>query len=258
MSLHSFEVEHARKYGLAEAVLIKNFKFWIEHNIDQKYNFKDGRTWTYISLRELAKNFDYLSEKQVRTAIDHLVNEGVILKGNYNKLAIDKTLWYAFVNESEFVKPYDLMGTPFAQMGKPDAQEGEAIPDTINIYSNTNNKKENIKRKKVDFEPPTLDEVKRYFIENGYSPIKGEQAFNYYSSSNWMDKNNKPVLNWKLKMQIWFKPEDKIDVSKMAFEVENPEQYEGYNKWLHVDAKYTKSLDDQNIWRYKAKPIGFK
>jgi DNA-binding MarR family transcriptional regulator len=126
------------------------------------------------------------------------------------------------------------------------------------IEDSNNIKKENIKRKKVDFEPPTLDEVKRYFIENGYSPIKGEQAFNYYSSSNWMDKNNKPVLNWKLKMQIWFKPEDKIDVSKMAFEVENPEQYEGYNKWLHVDAKYTKSLDDQNIWRYKAKPIGFK
>jgi DNA-binding MarR family transcriptional regulator len=126
------------------------------------------------------------------------------------------------------------------------------------IEASNNIKKENIKRKKVDFEPPTLDEVKRYFIENGYSPIKGEQAFNYYSSSNWMDKNNKPVLNWKLKMQIWFKPEDKIDVSKMAFEVENPEQYEGYNKWLHVDAKYTKSLDDQNIWRYKAKPIGFK
>lgn len=138
---------------------------------------------------------------------------------------------------------------------------GQSRPIQIHSITNTHIdkiKKENIKRKKVDFEPPTLDEVKRYFIENGYSPIKGEQAFNYYSSSNWMDKNNKPVLNWKLKMQIWFKPEDKIDVSKMAFEVENPEQYEGYNKWLHVDAKYTKSLDDQNIWRYKAKPIGFK
>jgi len=126
------------------------------------------------------------------------------------------------------------------------------------IEDSNNIKKENIKRKKVDFEPPTLDEVKRYFIENGYSPIKGEQAFNYYSSSNWVDKNNKQVLNWKLKMQMWFKPEDKIDVSKMAFEVENPESYEGYNKWLHVDPKYTKSLDEKNIWRYKAKPIGFK
>jgi len=126
------------------------------------------------------------------------------------------------------------------------------------IEDSNNIKKENIKRKKVDFEPPTLDEVKRYFIENGYSPIKGEQAFNYYSSSNWVDKNNKQVLNWKLKMQMWFKPEDKIDVSKMAFEIENPESYEGYNKWLHVDPKYTKSLDEKNIWRYKAKPIGFK
>lgn len=131
-----------------------------------------------------------------------------------------------------------------------------SIEDELEVSKNI--KKENIKRKKVDFEPPTLDEVKRYFIENGYSPIKGEQAYNYYSSSNWIDKNNRQVLNWKLKMQMWFKPEDKIDVSKMAFEVENPEQYDGYNKWLHADPKYTKSLDDDKIWRYKTKPIGFK
>jgi hypothetical protein len=138
MSLHSFEVEHAKRYGLAEAVLIKNFKFWIEHNIDQKYNFKDGRTWTYISLKELAKNFDYLSEKQVRTAIDHLIKDEVLLKGNYNKLSIDKTLWYAFVNENEFVKAYDQKEKPSAQMGKPSDQEGKAIPNTLNTYTNTN------------------------------------------------------------------------------------------------------------------------
>jgi hypothetical protein len=152
------------------------------------------------------------------------------------------------------VRHQDLPTSGFADIGK---------SQPIQIHSITNThidkiKKENIKRKKVDFEPPTIDEVKRYFIENGYSPIKGEQAYNYYSSSNWIDKNNKPVLNWKLKMQLWFKPEDKIDVSKMAFEVENPEQYEGYNQWLHVDTKYTKSLDENKIWRYKAKPIGFK
>ena len=259
MSLHSFEVEHARKYGLAEAVLIKNFKFWIEHNIDQKYNFKDGRTWTYISLRELAKNFDYLSEKQVRTAIEHLVNDGVILKGNYNKLAIDKTLWYSFAQESEFVKPYDQMETPFAQSGRPNAQEVKAIPDTLNIYSNTDTKKENIKRKKAanEFVAPTLQEVKQYFIEKGYSPSKGEQAFNYYDSNEWKDKNNKQVMNWKMKMQLWFKPEDKIDVSKLKFEIDNPEQYEGFNKYRHYNDDVLKELVD-GIWHYQTRPIGFK
>jgi hypothetical protein len=218
MSLHSFEVEHAKQYGLAEAVLIKNFKFWIEHNIDQKYNFKDGRTWTYISLKELAKNFDYLSEKQVRTAIDHLIKDEVLLKGNYNKLSIDKTLWYAFVNENAFVKPYDQKEKPSAQMGKPSDQEVKAIPDTLNIYSNTNTNTNNItaKKSKNSFVPPTLEEVKVFFRENGYTEEVAIRAFKHYEDNDWKDSYNNKVLNWKSKMRNnWFKDQYKIQESKI-------------------------------------------
>jgi hypothetical protein len=217
MSLHSFEVEHAKRYGLAEAVLIKNFKFWIEHNIDQKYNFKDGRTWTYISLKELAKNFDYLSEKQVRTAIDHLIKDKVLLKGNYNKLAIDKTLWYAFVEENKFVKPYDRMETPFAQSGRPLDQEVKAIPDTLNIYSNTNtNNNISAKPKKKIFVPPTLEEVKVFFRDNGYAEEIAIKAFKHYEENDWKDSYDNKVLNWKSKMRNnWFKDQYKIQESKI-------------------------------------------
>jgi hypothetical protein len=122
-----------------------------------------------------------------------------------------------------------------------------------------NIKKENIKRKKAanEFIAPTLGEVKQYFIEMGYSPSKGEQAFNYYDSNDWKDKNNKQVMNWKMKMQIWFKPEDKIDVSKLKFEVESPEQYEGFNKYRHYNEDVLKELVD-GIWHYQTRPIGFK
>lgn len=210
MSLHSFEVEHAKRYGLAEAVLIKNFKFWIEHNIDQKYNFKDGRTWTYISLKELAKNFDYLSEKQVRTAIDHLIKDEVLVKGNYNKLSIDKTLWYAFVNENDFVKPYAQNEKPSAQMGKPSDQEVKAIPNTLNIYSNTDTTNTMAKKSKSISMPPSLEEVKLYFREKGYREDVAIKAFEYYSSNDWKDKNNSPVKNWRLKMHVWFKDSARI------------------------------------------------
>ena len=216
MSLHSFEVEHAKQYGLAEAVLIKNFKFWIEHNIDQKYNFKDGRTWTYISLKELAKNFDYLSEKQVRTAIDHLIKDEVLLKGNYNKLSIDKTLWYAFVNENAFVKPYDQKEKPSAQMGKPSDQEVKAIPNTLNIYTNTNTNIDTLAKKpKNSFVPPTLEEVKVFFRDKGYREDAAIKAFNYYTDGNWHDKSGSPVRNWRLKMHVWFKDGYKIQEEKI-------------------------------------------
>ena len=216
MSLHSFEVEHAKRYGLAEAVLIKNFKFWIEHNIDQKYNFKDGRTWTYISLKELAKNFGYLSEKQVRTAIDHLIKDEVLLKGNYNKLSIDKTLWYAFVNEKDFVKVYDQKEKPSAQMGKPSDQEVKAIPNTLNIYTNTNTNIDTLAKKpKNSFVPPTLEEVKVFFRDKGFREDAAIKAFNYYTDGNWHDKSGSPVRNWRLKMHVWFKDAYKIQEEKI-------------------------------------------
>jgi DNA-binding Lrp family transcriptional regulator len=132
-----------------------------------------------------------------------------------------------------------------------------SVEDELEVSKNI--KKENIKRKSSanEFVPPTVDEVKQYFLEKGYSPSKGEQAFNYYNSNDWKDKNNKQVMNWKMKMQLWFKPEDKIDVSKLKFEVENPEQYEGFNKYRHYNEDVLKQLVD-GIWHYQTRPIGFK
>lgn len=57
---------------------------------------------------------------------------------------------------------------------------------------------------------PTLEEVKSYFTENGYTDQIALRAFEYYSSTGWKDKNGKPVQNWKSKMvNVWFKDEHK-------------------------------------------------
>jgi hypothetical protein len=153
-------------------------------------------------------------------------------------------------NDTPLVPNFDT--TPVPKNG--------TLKNTIYLEQPKENiKKENIKRKKAanEFVPPTLQEVKQYFLEKGYSPSKGEQAFNYYDSNEWKDKNNKQVMNWKMKMQIWFKPEDKIDVSKLKFEVDNPEQYEGFNKYRHYNDDVLKHLVD-GIWHYQTRPIGFK
>lgn len=216
MIMHSFNTEYAKRFGVVEAILIHNFQFWIDHNIDQKYNFYDNRIWTYITLKELAKNFEYLSEKQVRSAIERLVSANVLMKGNYNKLSFDKTIWYAFVNENEFVKPYDSRVFTSAPRGNRVAPEVKAIPDTLNIYSNTNTNTTNImaKKSKSISMPPNLEEVKLYFREKGYREDVAIKAFEYYSSNDWRDKNNSPVKNWRLKMHVWFKESARIQEEK--------------------------------------------
>ncbi|WP_186083700.1 hypothetical protein [Burkholderia gladioli] len=102
-----FDTEHARVYGLQEAVLIYNLQFWIERNRANGENFREERTWTYNSVRAFNELFPYLSPKQIRRALDSLVEKGVILTGNYNESTRDRTLWYAFADEEAFLGQVD-------------------------------------------------------------------------------------------------------------------------------------------------------
>ena len=99
---HAFNQIHAATYGVNEAILIAHFQYWINKNKRVGYNFKEGRTWTYQTRKEIAANFMYFSSDQVRRVTDSLVEQGVLIKGDFNKSSIDKTIWYAFENEKMF------------------------------------------------------------------------------------------------------------------------------------------------------------
>lgn len=79
--------------------------------------------------------------------------------------------------------------------------------------TNINNKdlpKKEINKKDI-YIPPTLEEVKSYFKEKGYKEDIAIRAFEYYNTSDWLDKNNNKVKNWKQKMiGVWFKEENKL------------------------------------------------
>jgi len=59
---YSFKIEHAIKYGLDEAVILKNLAFWIEKNEANNKNFYEGKYWTYNSLEAFKKLFPFWSE----------------------------------------------------------------------------------------------------------------------------------------------------------------------------------------------------
>ena len=96
---HSFNIEHAAKYGIHEAVLISNITFWIEKNKANSRHFHDGRYWTYNSAKAFAELFPYMTVNQIRRALERLVELGILLKGNYNSSAYDRTTWYAFSDQ---------------------------------------------------------------------------------------------------------------------------------------------------------------
>ena len=105
---HSFNVEIATEYGIVEAILLEHLNFWITKNRANEVNFYDGRYWTYSSTKALAQLLPYVSPKTISRALHHLEDEGLVLFGNYNKSAYDRTMWYALTEEGEAVLSGDL------------------------------------------------------------------------------------------------------------------------------------------------------
>ena len=78
----------------------------------------------------------------------------------------------------------------------------------LNLLENENEDVNSINIKV--FQKPTFEEIKSYFIENGYSIQSAKKAFDYYESAKWKDSKGNQVKNWKQKMiGVWFKDENK-------------------------------------------------
>lgn len=93
--IHNFDTDIAQKYGILEAILLNNIYYWIEKNKANETNFYDGTYWTYNSTRAFRELFSYATERQIKSALMKLREEGILLTGNYNKSPYDRTLWYA-------------------------------------------------------------------------------------------------------------------------------------------------------------------
>lgn len=156
-----FNRDAAVKYGLEEAIFIKHFQFWIEKNIANKKHCYDERYWTYNSYKAFTKMFPFWTEKQIRRILTSLIEQGVLVKTDqYNNKNYDKTSWYAFKDQSEFIeigeeKPTTRTGkgvntdcpngqrvdcpngqTPLPIWANASAQMGKPIPDSV-TYSDT-------------------------------------------------------------------------------------------------------------------------
>jgi hypothetical protein len=66
---------------------------------------------------------------------------------------------------------------------------------------NKNENKKDNENKKKNLEPPTLEEVKQWFIEQGSTAEQGAKAWQYYTDGNWHDAKGQPVKNWRQKMR---------------------------------------------------------
>ena len=173
---HSFDVEIARRYGILEAILLQNIFFWIEKNKSNGNHYYDNNYWTYNSNKAFAEMFPYSSEKQIRTALERLRKENILITGNYNKAGFDKTLWYA-ITDKGYLMLKGHIDLPHRADGI-DTQ-GKPIPDINtdinNICSSDNEQESPSKEKEL---ADNFDKIwKIYPRKDGKNT-----AFNHYKS----------------------------------------------------------------------------
>lgn len=130
MALHSFNPQIAEEYGVNAAVLFQNISFWIEKNEANDRNFIDGYYWTYSSIKAFQELFPYLTARAISTALQKLEEGGLIITGNHNKSAYDRTKWYAITEKGFSILQNREMEKQETQNGNP--ENAKPIP-----YNNT-------------------------------------------------------------------------------------------------------------------------
>lgn len=126
----------AERYGFEEAVFLHSIVYWYKTNRANDRNFKDGRWWTYNSIKAFTEIFPWWTEKQIRRIANSCREQGAVIAGKYNEDRRDRSLWYT--PGDELLRLYGLAETgnctcPNGQMEAPDMENEPAQMGKCNI-----------------------------------------------------------------------------------------------------------------------------
>lgn len=219
---HMFDVDIAVKYGVNAAILLYNIYFWCQKNKANRRNFFDGSYWTYNSRSAFTEIFPYLSERQIKTALDKLIDDGIIKTGRYNKDARDRSLWYAMTEKG--LRMVQTCSEQNAEMSNGYDDNVRPLPDIKTPDVKPDNKPDESKRKR--FTPPTVDDVRAYAREKGYT-IDAERFVDFYASKGWM-VGKSPMKDWRASVRNWVSRDHGAPSPTSAPTVYTDPDYENY------------------------------
>lgn len=233
---HSFNIAVAMEYGILEAVIIRNFQYWISKNKANKAHFVNNHYWTYNSYDALVELFPYATKDQIKKRILRLVEKGVLIIGHFSEDSRDRTNWFAFADEARWIERNGT--TNNAEKTNAECESARCINSSIDIYTNnkhTNNKPNIIVEEQQKFVRPTVEDVAAYIQEKGYD-IDAETFVAYYERNGWMVGKSK-MKDWKAGVRYWVqrekksnKPDVKIDLTDIS-PFYAPQDGEEFDDW---------------------------
>ncbi|AVX04315.1 hypothetical protein MXMO3_01790 [Maritalea myrionectae] len=190
MALHSFDPEVAKIVGVNAATIYQNIAFWIEKNQANEKHLYDGQYWTYNSVKAFGEQFPYLSADQIRNALKKLVEQGFIVKGDYNKANFDKTRWYGLGKKANSICEKSQMEMVKKANGV--GKNPEPIPDSKPNIKPDRNQKRSIDQRYQD----ETDPLWVYFVQNVWAHCwrTGDSRKNAFKSFAKLTKPQKQAL----------------------------------------------------------------
>lgn len=151
---HICDTHLAVKYGLNQAIFIRHIAYWVLTNKANNKHLFEGKHWMYSTQHAFSVLFPFWSRQNIRTVIKNCLDNGLLLKGNFNKVGYDKTTWYTlsdralelFVNKTlGYSQPIEWLESTNRLV-----RTNQPIP---NNKINIKNKKNNIKKIKKTSSP---------------------------------------------------------------------------------------------------------
>lgn len=142
----SFNAGIAKICGVNASIVYNHILYWLRQNIRNPRCWIDDKIWMYESLPAISEFFGFLSEKQVRSAIDSLIEHKLIEKSNFHPNKFNRICWYTVtdislvlsVKEINTVRPTGQMHVAEKADGKD--LEGRCIyKEEIRIRNKKNN-----------------------------------------------------------------------------------------------------------------------
>jgi uncharacterized protein YdaU (DUF1376 family) len=193
------------------------FLFYSQDFITGTMFFTDEQAGKYIRLLCAQHQHGHLSLEEVNYICR--TNEPTILK----KFVQDQDgLFFNERLEEEMKKRKSFCNSRKENIKKRYLNKGSNTYVATNVeHMENENENENINKEKgvrgeKQFKNPTLEEVKQYFREKGYTEQSAITAYEYYEAGGWIDSRGKKVKNWKQKMiAVWFNEQNKIKTGKI-------------------------------------------
>lgn len=173
--------------------------------------------------KQLAKELG-MSEKAIRTALNHLKST--------NEVTIKTTNKFSIITIEKWGKYQVEDSQKGQQKGQQNGQQ-RASKTQKSGHIQELKKLENIER---GAHTPTFEEIQSYVREMGYE-MDPAAFFDYYEETGWLKKNGQPIKDWKASVRTWNRREREFQKSdKVVKQVIEPPKYKEFEPEPEIDA----------------------